>query len=102
MHLKFDSLPKAEKRYMIERFGLPKMEEDVLMLKYVHGMSYQRIASELHISEKSVGAELTKARKHIVSVSKELYPIADDRMKLLIDAVGWLELDWPVILNRNR
>lgn len=100
--LKFADLPKREQAYLIECFGLSSRESKLLTLKYVEELDYTRIAAEMNISESSVGRSLDRARNHAVDVAKHLYPIADERLRHLIDALGWRELEWPVISNRRR
>lgn len=102
MTMSFADLPKPEKVFLIEGFGLTDDEESLMLLKYVEEASYSTIAAELGVSRSSVGAMLTRVRKHMVSIAKELYPIADDRTRHLIDVLGWLTLEWPTMKNRNK
>lgn len=102
MLIDFDRLPRREKAYMIESFGLSEREAEVLRLRYVDGLSYSRIAAEMNMSEKSVGNALMRARKHMVEIAKACYPLADERLKSLIDTVGWVELEWPTLGSRKK
>lgn len=102
MSLAFEKLPRNEKIHLINWFGLPEKEAKLLTLRYVNEFNYSRIAAELHISEKSIGALLTRARKHTVEIAKECFPIADEHTQKLIIAVGWDELDWPTLQNRRK
>lgn len=98
----FEDLPRREKAYMLDAFGLPDREDEILRLRYVDGYGYPRIAAEMHVSESSVGALLTRARKHMVEIAKQLYPIADERTRHLVDVLGWVELEWPTLESRRR
>lgn len=100
--LDFDNLPKPEKEYMIRAFGLRGNEEEILLLRYVYGFSYRRIADEMNLSERSVGNSLTRARRRMVDIAKDCYPLADERLRSLIDVVGWRELEWPTLGNRHK
>lgn len=102
MFIDFDDLPRAEKEYLIKEFGLPSAEEKLVHLRYVAGFSYSRIASELHLSEKSVGPMLTEARKHMISIAKTLKPLHNERVTKLIAALGWDVLEWPTKANRKK
>ncbi len=102
MFIDFEDLPKAEMEYLIERFGLPDTEEKLVRLKYVHGFSYLRIANELHLSEKSIGPMLTRARKHMIAIAKTLHELHDERVTKLIAALGWDVLEWPTKANRRK
>jgi len=100
--LGFDKLPKREQLYLLESFGMSERETRLLILKYVEEFDYARIAAEMNLSPSSVGRTLSRARKHAVDIAKHLYPIADDRLKTLIDTLGWLDLENPVISNRRK
>lgn len=91
MSITFAELPRAEKVYILSVFGLPSMEERLLFLRYVECSSYDRIAAELNISPKSVGTMLTRARRHAKLIANELYAIADDRCREIIDRLGWVK-----------
>lgn len=54
---------RFEAEILIKACGLRRKYERVLMLKYVDDLSYQDIADELGMTEKSVSNLLVKARK---------------------------------------
>lgn len=54
---------RFEAEILIKSCGLRRKYERVLMLKYVDDLSYQDIADELGMTEKSVSNLLVKARK---------------------------------------
>lgn len=101
MYISFASLPKNEQEYLLNRLNLSNTENTLLKLRYVKELSYNAIAAELNISPKSVGALLTRARKHTVSVASKLYCVLETKAKLLIDKLGWRELTWEEIANRK-
>lgn len=102
MYMSFDRLPKAEKIYLIETFGLPEREEQILKLAFVDRLSSSGIAAEMFVSQKSVGRLLHNAKKHMVEIAKQCYDISDDRTRKLIDILGWKVLDWPTLKNRRN
>lgn len=89
MCIAFQDLPKHEKVYIIIKLGLSAKEEKLLYLKYVENMSYDQIAREMSLSPKSVGALLTRVRKHAVRIANECYFLADDKCREIIDKVDW-------------
>ena len=99
--IEFAKIPVEDRIYLLEAFSLPEDESRILFLKYVFGFSYQRIAGEMNISEKSVGALLSRARKDIVTIAKECYDISDDKTKSIIRTCGWDVLEWPTLKNRK-
>lgn len=101
-YLSFAELPKRNQEYLLDALGLPDCERQVLWLKYVREYSYAEIAADMHIGEKSVGKALKKAKMHSVKIARALYPLADERVKLLVDKLGWLELPWPIERSRNK
>lgn len=102
MALAFKDLSKSTQERVISKLALPKDEETVLRLRYIEEMSYSRIAAEMHMTVSSVGSFLTRTRKHVVQLSRECYDLADDDLRKVIDLLGWREIDWPVIYNRNK
>ncbi len=102
MALSFKDLPKSTQERVIAKLTLQKDEETILRLRYLEEMSYSRIAAEMHMSVSSVGSFLTRTRKHVVQLSRECYDFADDDLKRAIDLLGWREIEWPVIYNRNK
>ena len=101
MCIEFKRLPDSVKRTLIGAFGATASEREVLSLKYIDGLSYAQIAARMCVSQSSVGNMLARARRHACDSAKELYPIAPEPIKGYIEAVGWHELEWPVITNRR-
>lgn len=101
-YMDFEDLPAREIAYLIDVFGLSDFETRILTLRYVMRLSYAEIAATMHLSEKSVGGLLSRARRHMFEIANNLYDLQDERARKLIDVLGWRELDWPVIRNRNR
>ena len=102
MTISFDRLSKATQERLIKAFRLPENEERVLMLRYVFGFSYTRIAAEMNVSQKSVGPMLTRTRAHVIEIARECYELADEDTRKAIDMLGWREIEWPIIYNRNK
>lgn len=101
-YLSFGDLPKRSQEHLLEVLGLPETETEAIRLRYVCEYSYAEIAAQMSISEKSVGSTLNRAKRHAVKIAKRLYPLADDKAKMLIDELGWRELPWPVEASRRR
>lgn len=101
MHMAFKQLPRTEREYLLEVFALPEREHRIMHLKYIREYSYSEIAAELCISEKSVGKALNRAKRHMVDIAVNLHPIADERTRMLIDVLGWLDIDFPTERNRK-
>lgn len=58
-------------RVLIKSAGLRKKDEQVLIMRYVYGMSYQDISDILGITEKSVSNLVTKTRKLFQKYTEE-------------------------------
>lgn len=101
-YMSFAELPKQSQEHLLGTLGLPEDESRIIWLKYVLEYSYSEIAAEMHIGEKSVGKALKKAKQHSIKVARMLYPLADDKSKALIDALGWREIPWPIEVNRRK
>lgn len=87
----FKELPKPLQRKLVERLGLPRNEERVLLLRYVKEFDYGRIAAEMNLSRSSIGPLLTKARKHMAASAVECYALADPDVQKIVDLLGWRE-----------
>lgn len=101
-YLSFGDLPKSSQEHLISALGLSESESRIIWLKYTREYTYPEIAAEMAMSEGSVSSALSKAKKHAVVIARRLYPLADEKSKLLIDELGWRELPWPVETNRIK
>lgn len=45
---------------------------------------------------------LTKTRKHVVMLTNECYDLAPPEIQKTIDILGWRDIEWPIIYNRNK
>lgn len=101
-YISFAELPKQSQEHLLSALGLPDDERQIIWLKYTWEYSYAEIAAEMEIGEKSVGKALSKAKRHAVKVARALYPLADEKSKLIIDTLGWRDIPWPVESNRYK
>ena len=102
MYVSFDELPPSRQRHVLDALALKPDERTALMLRYVEELPYSAIATRMHLSETSVGPLLTRARRHAVELARKTYHIANDETRVMVDLLGWREVDWPVIYNRRR
>ncbi len=101
-YISFAELPKQTQEYVLTVLGLPDSEHRIIWLKYVREYSYAEIAAEMHLGEKSVGKALGRAKQHSIKVARMLYPLADDRSKVLFSKLGWVDLPWPIERSRRE
>lgn len=100
--MSFADLPKQSQEHLLGALGLTNDERQVLWLRYTREYSHAEIAAEMGISRRSVSRKLADAKKHAIKVSRALFGLADDKSKMLIEALGWLVLPWPVEESRRK
>lgn len=101
-YVSFSQLPKNSQEHLLAVMGLANDERQIIWLRYTREYSHAEIAAEMGVSERSVSRKLAQAKKHAWQIAGRFYPLADEKSKMLIDALGWRELDWPVEANRRR
>ena len=101
-YLSFGDLPKNSQEHLIGALGLCESESRIIWLKFTREYTYPEIAAEMAISERSVSNALGKAKRHAYEIARRLYPLADEKSKLLIDELGWRDLPWPVETSRIK
>ena len=102
MYVSFDELPPQRQASLLSSLALRPEERRLLLLRYVNGLDYSSIAAEMRLAKSSVGPLLTRARRHAVELARKTYHIAGDETRVMVDLLGWREVDWPVIYNRRR
>lgn len=101
-YMSFERLPKGSQEHLLSTLGSPDDERQLLRLRYVMEYSRREIAAQMGISHKSVGRAVYRAKEHAVEIARRLYPLADEKSRMLIDVLGWREIPWPVETNRRK